>query len=186
MANDDKEHGGWQLIGDKVYDSFDIFRIRRSLRKNPRTGEEIPFVLMDGLDWCNVIALTEDNQVVLVKQYRHGAEQFTIEIPGGCVEKNEDPKTAALRELREETGYLAEEAELLGYVYPNPAMQAMRCYHFLARGVKRSVETALDPGEDIQVLTKPLEEVVRMVLEGEITHGLHVNAFGLMKLRGYL
>ena len=180
MPNEVKPASAWKVLDEHVYETFKIFRIRRSGRENPRTGKRFDFLLMDGLDWVNIIPLTENNEVVLVRQYRHGSESYTWEIPGGCVEKGENPKDSALRELKEETGYEAlGEVIHLGTIHPNPAMQAMRCDCFVARGVTLKGLQELDPGEDIQVALKPLEEVRAMIARGEISHAIVLAAFAL-------
>lgn len=174
----------WEVLNELIYEKFKIFEIRRSTRINPRTNVPFDFFLMRGLDWVNIIALTPDNEVVLVNQYRHGAEQRTIEIPGGCVDESEsDPKESALRELLEETGYAADQVEHLGTLMANPAMQSMRCSVYLARNAKKISQPSLDPGEDIEVLLEPLPNVLEMVRAGKVSHALVVAAFGLYALK---
>ena len=170
----------WKIVKDEVRDSFRIFRTRLSTRINPLTGKPYTFFLMDGLDWVNVIALTKNNEVVLVKQYRHSAEQYTLEIPVGCVEEGESPKLSALRELAEETGYSGGEIEHLGSLHANPALQAMKLHVFLARDVELIAKPSLDTGEDIEVRLVALTHVQEMIAQGDITHALVVAAFGLL------
>ncbi len=173
----------WRIVEDYVYQTFRIFDIRRSKRINPRTNKPFDFFLMRGLDWVNVIPITKEGEVVLVKQYRHGSETYTIEIPGGCVEKEEDPAQSALRELEEETGYRGKSAELLGVIHPNPAMQAMRLHCYVARDVELVGPQSLDGGEDIEVLTRSLAQVREMLRSGEVSHALVVAALGLYLIR---
>jgi ADP-ribose pyrophosphatase len=175
--------GGWLVLEDSVYESFPIFTLKKSRRLNPRTQQAIDFVRIEGLDWANIIPLTANNEVVLIRQYRHGSEEFTIEIPGGCVDAGEEPQDSAMRELREETGYMADNCELLGAVRPNPALLANRCSLYLARGVTLQSCQKLDAGEDIKVFTTPLKEVFAQVRSGVISHALIVAAFGLLALR---
>src|SRR5580704_5460069 len=92
-------------------------------------------------DWCNVIAITPDERIVLVWQYRFGSEAVSLEIPGGVIDPGEAPEHAARRELREETGYEADAIELLLVVEPNPAVQNNRCYTFVARGARPTAAT---------------------------------------------
>ncbi len=174
----------WKIIEEHIYETFKIFRLKKSGRINPRTGKRFDFFLMDGLDWANVIALTSDNKVILVKQYRHGSESFTYEIPGGCVEVEENPSNSAARELKEETGYETKlDLEFLGTIHPNPAMQAMRCHCYIARNVERTREQTLDPGEDIEVIVRSLPEIKEMILSGAISHSIVLAAFALFQLR---
>lgn len=179
-----KNDAGWKIEHEELYETFPIFNIRKSTRINPRTNKPFDFFLMDGFDWCNIIALTPENSVVLVRQYRHGAEEFTLEIPGGVVEANDvDPMQSALREMEEETGYTSSDVISLGTIYPNPAMQSMRLHCYLARNARRVKEPVLDPGEDIEVVIKPLEEVMGLIQHGAVTHALVLAAFGLYGVR---
>jgi 8-oxo-dGTP pyrophosphatase MutT (NUDIX family) len=130
------------------------------------------FFVLETRDWVNVIPVTPAGEVVLVRQYRHGVKELTLEIPGGLVDPDEDPATAALRELQEETGYSAGEVIPLGAVQAQPAIQNNTCHTFLARGVTRTAAPVPDDGEDLQVVTVPLGELEDRVRRGEIAHGL--------------
>jgi len=177
---------GWTIEEEHIYQAFKIFTLKRSRRVNPRTQRPFDFFLMEGLSWVNIIPLTAANEVVLVRQYRHGAEEFTLEIPGGCIEPDEpDPAISALRELREETGYSSSTLEPLGVIHPNPAMMSMKLHTYIARNCSRVGDPMLDPGEDIEVIVKPLPEVLDLVRTGTINHALVVAAFGLLGLRRF-
>jgi len=178
-----KNTAGWTIEDEHIYQAFKIFTLKRSRRVNPRTQKPFDFFLMDGLSWVNVIPLTPQNEVILVRQYRHGAEEYTLEIPGGCIEADEpDPSVAALRELREETGYTAGEIAPLGVIHPNPAMMSMKLHTYVARNCLLTEVQALDPGEDIEVVVHPLPTVLELVRAGGITHALVVAAFGLLQM----
>ncbi len=167
----------WKLISSQTNKSFPIFDLRTDRVESPRTREEYDFYILESRDWVNVIPLTSDNDVVLIRQYRHGTRTITLEIPGGIIEGNDSPEEAARRELREETGYHASVMHPLGHVHPNPAFLDNICYTFLARDVSRVGEQEQDDREDIEVVLWPVEEIPRLIREGEITHSLIIAAF---------
>ncbi|MFW6388687.1 MAG: NUDIX hydrolase [Desulfohalobiaceae bacterium] len=173
----------WQVLWSRKNHSYQIFSIRTDLARSPRTGKEHEFYILESAPWVNVIPLTRQNQVVLIRQYRHGIQSSTLEVPGGLVEANDTPKSAALRELQEETGYSAKEIRHLGMVHPNPAIQNNECHTFLAMQAEASFDQDLDEKEDIQVLLRPLQDIPRLILQGEITHSLVVAAFQLFFLQ---
>src|SRR5262249_43326183 len=138
-----------------------VFGIDELKLRSPRDGREHPFYLMECGDWCNIVPITADQKVVMVRQHRYGTEEETLELPGGMVDPGENPLDAARRELHEETGYRAGELIFTGAIAPNPALQSNRTHSFLARDVRLddSAERALDGGEDIEVALIPLAEV---------------------------
>jgi 8-oxo-dGTP pyrophosphatase MutT (NUDIX family) len=167
----------WKREPDFSAQDYGIFKISRHVATSPRTGASGTYVTLDSPDWVNVIAITFEGDVVLVRQYRHGQQEVTLEIPSGIIEEGESELAAAQRELLEETGYSAGRWQYLGCVHPNPAYQANRCHSFLAAECRRTAEPNLDPGEDIEVLTVPLWQAGRMVREGAIDHALVIAAF---------
>lgn len=148
-------------------------------------GQEIPaFYVNEYPEWVNVFALTDEGNVLMVKQYRHGIGLVSIELPGGVAEKGEDLQEGCKRELLEETGYAFEEWEFLGKVCANPSTTNNFTHFYLARNGKKVAEQQLDEGEDLEVLHLPLAEVKRMALENEIVQSLHTNGifYALMRL----
>lgn len=144
----------------------------------PRDGHEHLFTILEVPDWVNVIAVTEDEEVILVRQYRVGREETTLEIPGGMMDPGEnDPVESGRRELLEETGYLADQYELIGTVEPNPALQTNRCHTVLAWNAHLEQDQVLDPSERIDVETLPLSEIPGAVSDGRIVHSLVISAF---------
>ncbi|HEY1009713.1 MAG: NUDIX hydrolase [Daejeonella sp.] len=145
------------------------------------------YYVLEYPDWVNVIALTEENQVILVRQYRHAAGEEVLEIPGGVIEKDETPEEAARRELLEETGYEFDKIEFLSELYANPATATNKTYCFLATGGRKTSEQSLDRGEEIIVELVSLEELKQLVLDNKFGQALHTSGifYALIKL-GYL
>jgi 8-oxo-dGTP pyrophosphatase MutT (NUDIX family) len=150
---------------------------------HPHTGAIKRFSVIDCDDWVNVIALTADDDVVLLRQFRPGARRICLEIPGGIIEPGEEPCAAAARELAEETGYTGEHWELIGKVAPNPALQNNTLYTVLARGVALTRPPAPDDSEVLAVETASLADCQRRLVAGEIDHALVVVAFAHLALR---
>lgn len=160
-----------------------MFDVQRSRVRSPRNGLLHDFYGIECADWVNVIPFTPEGDVVLVRQYRHGADRVTLEVPGGIVDPGEAPAAAAARELLEETGYRAEEILPLGGVNPNPALFGNRLHAFVARGARRVAEIANDHSEETFVTLVPARELRRLVLDGGIDHALVVASLGLLALR---
>jgi len=159
-----------------------VFRVRKDVARSPRTGLPHDFFILEGGDWVNVVALTE-NEIVLVRQYRLGTQAESLEIPGGCVETSDASALhSAQRELLEETGYGGGAWTLLGAVAPNPAVQSNRCSTFLAEGVTRVGAQRPDAGEDILVELHPQAALPELVRGGEIQHALVLAAFHFWEL----
>lgn len=171
----------WQRLGHQVRLSTRIFDIHGVRYRHPVRGSEREFVVVESPDWVNVVAVTPEDQVVLVRQFRFGIDEFSLEIPGGVMEPGEDPVAAGLRELREETGFSGARARLLGSVHPNPAIQANRCHYVLVEAVERVHGLEWDPDEEIQVETMPVARVLELARTGGITHALVLNALMLFE-----
>ncbi|MSU70086.1 MAG: NUDIX hydrolase [Opitutaceae bacterium] len=171
----------WEKQGRRELASTRVLDLHSVRFRHPVRGTERDFVVVDAPDWVNVIALTPGGHLVLVRQFRYGIDAFSLEIPGGVVERGEDPLVAGVRELREETGYVGASARLLGQVQPNPAIQSNRCHLVLVEAAVRSAATAWDHDEEIAVSTAPVETVFGWARDGRITHALVLNALWLFE-----
>jgi 8-oxo-dGTP pyrophosphatase MutT (NUDIX family) len=160
-----------------------VFRVERVRRRSGRTGLAHDYFHLAAGAWVNVVPVTADGRLVLVRQERHGICAPSLEVPGGLVDPGEDPAGAALRELREETGYRGERAIPLGWVHPNPALQDNRCHCFLAPDVVFDGPPRPDDHEELEVVTVPLCEARDLVRRGEITHALVLCALYLLEGR---
>jgi ADP-ribose pyrophosphatase len=172
----------WEVLGSRGLQEFPILRLRQDRCVSPRTGAAHDLVVLEAPDWVNIVALTPDEQVVLIRQWRFGAREVTLEIPGGMVDPGEAPGEAARRELLEETGYAAAEWIELGSIQPNPAILNNRCHTFLARGCVVAGAQAQIETEDISVELQPLAAVPRLLADGAISHALVAVAFQRLDL----
>lgn len=172
----------WSLLGSRPVSEHRIFRLRYDRYRVEPSGSERDFVVMESPDWVNVVPLTPEGQLVFVRQYRHGNRRLSLEVPGGMVDPGETPEHAALRELREETGYAAERVRLLGRVAPNPAIQENWCYLYLAEGCRLVAPPAPEEFERIQVELHTLAEIPDLLRREEICHALVINALGFLGL----
>ncbi|REJ78831.1 MAG: NUDIX hydrolase [Acidobacteria bacterium] len=153
---------------------------RNSVDENGREGT---FYVIEAPDWINVIPVTKDGDIILIKQFRHGTEEFTLEIPGGMVDEGESAQETASRELTEETGFVAGKMVYLGSSRPNPAIQSNTLHHFAALDCVESGEQAFDEHESIAVRRVSSHELDALIESGDIDHSLVLA--GLLKFREF-
>jgi ADP-ribose pyrophosphatase YjhB (NUDIX family) len=162
----------WRRKGTRVVGRFRIFDVCSVELEDGTGAARGQAYVLTGSDWCNVVAVTPDDDVVLVWQYRFGTGALSLEIPGGVVEAGEPAAVAAQRELREETGYEAESFEPLLVVEPNPAIQSNRCTTFVARGARRTGSPAFDAQEELETALVPVARIADLLDGGQVTHAL--------------
>ena len=162
----------WELLKDKKLYETPIFSLHQ-LELNPAVQQSIhPFYILKAPEWINMIPLTENNEIVLVEQYRVGVDETTLELPGGMVDSGESPITAAKRELLEETGYKSDEWDLIGKTSSNPAILNNFTHLYVAKNCVFTGSNSPDGSEDIKVHKMPLNDFFDLVRDGTVHHAI--------------
>lgn len=182
-TNDDKLR--WKTLSSEYLfnDLWLKARKDRCLRPDGKIVE--PYYVIEYPHWVTGVGITENNEVVLVKQYRQALQIVCMEIPGGCIDAEDDTLEAAMRrEFVEETGYTFDKVEYLGRTSPNPSTNANWMHMFLLTGGKLTHPQSFDENEEIEVDLVTVKEFVEMVLRGEIIQSMHMTTvfFALHKL----
>lgn len=151
-----------------------LFRLRRERFRSARSGKAHDFFVTHLADGVHTIAVTPDDRVVLVSQFRAGSRRDSLETPGGLLEPGEDPGEAGARELLEETGYAGDAPESLGILRPNPALLTMAITTVVIRNVRRIAEPQPDATEELAVELVPASEILAMIRDGRIDHAVCV------------
>jgi 8-oxo-dGTP pyrophosphatase MutT (NUDIX family) len=172
----------WTFLRSHDVTDHHIFHLRHDLYRFEPSGQERDFIVLDTPSWVNVVPITTEGNAVLIRQYRHGIGDVVMEIPGGMIDGDESPEAAAARELREETGYVAENIRPLARVLANPAIMNNYCHLFVAEGCRNTGKTQLDAFESIDVLEHPLEDIPELIRNGTISHSMVIAAFAFMGL----
>ncbi len=169
---DKSDQKSWKLLRSEPGPELPIFKVRYDWLENPRNASVLKAVVLDFPDWVCIAAITPDNRIVTVRQYRFGVAHFTTELPAGLVHHGETHRAAAERELREETGYTSTDWVYLGWVEPNPAYQNNRLHQWLARDARQTQACQMDAGEDVAVETLLPRDIHRYIREGRLRHSL--------------
>lgn len=175
----------WKILSSEYLFNDLWFKVRKDICETPSGKVINPYYVYEFPEWATAFALTEENKVIIVKQYRHPIGEVVVELPGGCVdETDKDLQTAIARELLEETGYVFSSYESLGKISSNPSTNTNWMHMFLARGGKKVGEQKLDHNEEIIVELITIEELKKLVRENEIVQSMHVTCilYALEKL----
>lgn len=173
----------WKILSSNYLSHYDYFTARKD-RCETSSGKIIPEYYVVELRTCVcALCITEDNQAILIKQYRHPVQKTLLEIPGGFVDKDEDPSKAIERELMEETGYSFTNIESIGEVAANPGILNNYTILFLATGGKKVASQSLDANEDIDIILMPLDELIKLLLQNKLDQSMHVNCIFYALLR---
>ncbi len=174
----------WAKISSTPVGDYRIFTIRSDKKTSPRTGKEHEFYVLETVDWVNVIATTADNHLVMIEQYRHGSNTVELEIPGGMMDSHERSAVeTGIRELREETGYVGDDARIIGKVFSNPAILNNTTFTVMVENCQCTEEVCFDGGEDLITRLVPISDIPRLISEGKIRHSLVVVALYHFDLR---
>ncbi|MCH8556956.1 MAG: NUDIX hydrolase [Balneolia bacterium] len=168
----------WSTESETVICETRVFDVIKKKMRMPGGAKSSDFFTLKAPDWVNVIAIDENNEVILVEQYRHGTDDISLEIPGGVIEATHgnNPLEAAKRELKEETGYESDNWTHLGSVSSNPALFNNYCHVFLAENCRKSGNQELDKHEDISVRKMSYYDFCESALDGRIHHALAIAA----------
>jgi 8-oxo-dGTP pyrophosphatase MutT (NUDIX family) len=169
----------WKRVSSAMALDEKWFRVRKDVVELPNGKIMYDYFLWLSGDVAMVVPVTADGEMILVRQYKYGADEMLVEFPAGYVEKGEEPEIGAIRELEEETGYSAEKLELLAEFSSSPTKSDGRTFIYLARDAVRNRETNPDISEDIEILVKPIDEVEKMIEKREVKVSDSVAAFFL-------
>ena len=172
----------WKRIRSEYGEDLKLFKPRFDWMHNLRNDVTEKMIILEAQDASNVVAVTKDQQILFVRQYRFGIRQETLELPGGIVDSGELPEVAAKRELSEETGYGGGQWSYLGKIGSNPVFMDSYIHHWVASNVEPGYQGELDDGENIEVELLDLEEVKKKLYSGYFLHPHTVS--GLVRFFG--
>jgi len=168
MSDATDNWGHWERTLSEPGDDLRIFKARFDTFLHPVTKAPLRATILETHPWVEIVAFTADRRIVMVRQFRFGIADVTLECPAGLVDDGELHRDAAIRELREETGHTTADWTYLGHAHQNPASHTGDVHFWLARDAERTFEPSPDEGEHIAVVTLSREEVVAAVHAGEI------------------
>jgi len=166
----------WEKISETFFQDMKIFFAKIESKKHLGSGVVANFTHIDSPNWVSIIPITTNQEVVLVRQFRHGINDFTIEFPGGLIDFGEQPKLAAVRECIEETGYKSiKDPIFLGECFPNSAFMNNMHFSFLWEECEQTEKQNFDTHEEIELIIEPIEKLPELVKNGIIKHSLNLS-----------
>lgn len=174
----------WERLSTEQVADYEMFSVRRDRARSPRNGEVHTFNVAQSPDGVTVLALTPADELVLVRQFRHPLRQVALETPSGVVDPGESPAAAAVRELREETGYEGGEPEVLGVLELNPSWQTTRVHVVRVGDARPTGEEDPDGGEDLRVTLVPADRLPRRIADGDVRSAVSISAVALLGWSG--
>ncbi|OFZ80713.1 MAG: hypothetical protein A2583_06870 [Bdellovibrionales bacterium RIFOXYD1_FULL_53_11] len=183
----EKMKNTWIKVRDRRLVRSPVMEIVERVSRSSEDGRRHRFYFFKSSDWCNIIPVTADGKVILVRQHRAGISRHTTEIPGGVSDPGDkNMMRTALRELAEETGYVpvsGAKCRSLGWTHPNPAIQDNKCHSFAVGPVAKKKALSLDDGEMIETIEVPVEKIPALIGGKQMTHALMLNTFFFLMLK---
>ena len=165
----DSDLSHWEILDEQeLYVAEPWIRLSRHRVRLPNGGIVDDYHRIQLPEYVVFIPFTEDGRVVMIRQYKHGPESVNLYVPGGLVDKDEEPLDAAKRELLEEVGYVSDEWHALGAFVPNSNYGCGRAHLFMARSARQVAEPDSGDLEEMQVVLMSIDAIARAIREGEV------------------
>lgn len=172
-----KKEKKWQLLKSEPAIDLNIVKIRHDYYKNPRNEKTVKVIAIEGNNAANVIAKTKEGKIIMVRQFRFGIGDYTLEVPGGMIDEGEAILKAAQREVKEETGYIGKNWKYLGNVLANPVWMDSTIHHYYMDHAELKYELVLDEAEDVEIILLSPAEIYQKIDDGDIKHPHTISAF---------